>query len=326
MANIYDMVDSWTDSGTIYTAIKMDTTDTASAASSLLMDLKVNGITQFKVRKNGFTTINSAIQAGTASSDYIAVGASDAGAFLNQMGNGFIDAVGSTARWGMGANSTTIDAVLARDSADVISQRRTTTAQEMRWYFTYTNSSNNEYAFINPTSSGVNFGYHKNGTGTFRSIRFYTSSLARWIIDTSGNWVAATDASYDIGQAGATRPRHSFISGTYTGGLISLAAGTISSNQPNIFLQTWNAAGVTFTGFKVNISDSASAAASLLLDLQIAASSKFSVSKAGVVTAASFIQGKLQTNTAATVGTVTCDKLLTLYDSAGTAYRVPCTI
>ena len=56
MANIYDMVDTWTDSGTTYTAIKMDVSDTASAAGSLLIDLKVGGVTQFSVAKDGSMT------------------------------------------------------------------------------------------------------------------------------------------------------------------------------------------------------------------------------------------------------------------------------
>jgi hypothetical protein len=51
---------------------------------------------------------------------------------------------------------------------------------------------------------------------------------------------------------------------------------------------TWNAAGVTFTAWLLNVSNSASAAASKLLDLQVDSVSKFSVTKAGSVTAASF--------------------------------------
>jgi hypothetical protein len=48
---------------------------------------------------------------------------------------------------------------------------------------------------------------------------------------------------------------------------------------------TWNSAGTTFTGIGLNVTDTASAAGSLLLDLQVGGSSKFRVTKAGVVTA-----------------------------------------
>jgi hypothetical protein len=56
MANIYDMVDTWNDGATTFTAIKMDVTDTASASGSLLLDLKVGGVTKASIDKNGNLT------------------------------------------------------------------------------------------------------------------------------------------------------------------------------------------------------------------------------------------------------------------------------
>lgn len=50
--------------------------------------------------------------------------------------------------------------------------------------------------------------------------------------------------------------------------------------------QTWNGPTVTFTGLKVNVTDTNSATASLLLDLQVGGTSKFSVTKAGGATVA----------------------------------------
>jgi hypothetical protein len=47
---------------------------------------------------------------------------------------------------------------------------------------------------------------------------------------------------------------------------------------------TWNAGATTFTAFKMNVTDTASNAASLLLDLQIGGSSRVSVTKGGVLT------------------------------------------
>jgi hypothetical protein len=49
---------------------------------------------------------------------------------------------------------------------------------------------------------------------------------------------------------------------------------------------TWNDVLTTFTAIKFNVTDTASAAGSLLADLQIGGSSRFSVSKAGNVSAA----------------------------------------
>jgi hypothetical protein len=57
---------------------------------------------------------------------------------------------------------------------------------------------------------------------------------------------------------------------------------TVTTSQPLIDVsQTWNNAAVTFTSFKLNITDTASNAASLLMDLQVGGASAFNVSKAG---------------------------------------------
>lgn len=62
---------------------------------------------------------------------------------------------------------------------------------------------------------------------------------------------------------------------------------TITASAPLLNLsQTWNNAGVTFTGIKLNVTNTASAVASLLLDLQTGGASQFSVSQAGTVAAA----------------------------------------
>lgn len=60
---------------------------------------------------------------------------------------------------------------------------------------------------------------------------------------------------------------------------------TVTADTPlaNV-AQTWNAAGVTFTLLKANVTDTASAAASLLVDLQVGGSSKFKIDKAGNAT------------------------------------------
>ena len=46
----------WNSIGTTFSAIKMNVTDTASAAASLLMDLQVGGVSQFRVSKGGQVT------------------------------------------------------------------------------------------------------------------------------------------------------------------------------------------------------------------------------------------------------------------------------
>jgi hypothetical protein len=62
-------------------------------------------------------------------------------------------------------------------------------------------------------------------------------------------------------------------------------AGTLTTDVKVLDLSaTWNDAGVTFTGLKFNVTDTASNAASLLLDLQVGGNPIVSVRKDGQVT------------------------------------------
>jgi len=59
----------------------------------------------------------------------------------------------------------------------------------------------------------------------------------------------------------------------------TLAAGTLTTSQPLTLTQTWNAGGVTFNALLVNVTATASAAASTLMDLQVGGSSKLNIGK-----------------------------------------------
>ena len=66
---------------------------------------------------------------------------------------------------------------------------------------------------------------------------------------------------------------------------LNVASGSLTTSMPILnSTQTWNAVGTTFTGIKENITDTASASGSLLMDLQVGGISKFNVTKAGALT------------------------------------------
>lgn len=69
------------------------------------------------------------------------------------------------------------------------------------------------------------------------------------------------------------------------GGLLgstTLSGATITADAPVLNMsQTWNNSGVTFTGLKFNATDTASAAASLLMDLQVGGVSQAYILKGG---------------------------------------------
>ena len=63
------------------------------------------------------------------------------------------------------------------------------------------------------------------------------------------------------------------------------AKALVGGSVPDM-VAAWNDVAVTFNGIKLDITDTASAAASKLIDLQVATVTKFNVTKAGNVTAA----------------------------------------
>lgn len=69
---------------------------------------------------------------------------------------------------------------------------------------------------------------------------------------------------------------------------LTITGATQTTSQPALNItQTWNGGAVTFTGLKANITNTASAAASYLLDLQVGGSSKMNVRRDGTIQLAS---------------------------------------
>jgi hypothetical protein len=67
MAFIYDLTDTWSAGGTTFNAIKMNVTDSASAAASKLVTLQVGGSEKFSVQKDGQGYFSGNVGIGTAS-------------------------------------------------------------------------------------------------------------------------------------------------------------------------------------------------------------------------------------------------------------------
>lgn len=67
-----------------------------------------------------------------------------------------------------------------------------------------------------------------------------------------------------------------------TNNSVDLGGATLTASDPVLDLsQTWNSGATTFTGAKLNVTDTASAAASELLALQVGGTNKFSIAKSG---------------------------------------------
>jgi hypothetical protein len=180
MANIYDLSDTWNAGATVFTAIKMNVTDTASAAGSLLMDLQVGGVSRFSVGKGG----QLAVVNGTAAAPSISfadetntgmfravtnqIGYTIGGVIKARLGSADLSVVANHfIGWSVDAGGfgTAIDTRLYRDAANTLAQRNGVNAQAFNLYNTYTDASNYERGFMRWVSSNLEIGAEGAGTG-----------------------------------------------------------------------------------------------------------------------------------------------------------------
>jgi hypothetical protein len=227
-AYIYDMVDTWNAGATTFTAIKMNVTDTASAAGSLLMDLQVGGSSKIRITKAGlidFDAAGSGFLRDTGGGQLRwRIAGSDRGSF----GGGVISIFGS----GTLQLGDLSDTILTRDAANTLAQRNGVNAQTLRVYNTYTDASNYERveAGANVSGLGANtFGLMTTRAGTGSSRALYvgtngasnlwltTNNTGRWAVDNNGHFLAGADNTYDIGASGANRPRNLYVAGAIFG-------------------------------------------------------------------------------------------------------------
>jgi hypothetical protein len=185
MADIFDLADTWNNGATTFTAIKMDATDTASAADSLLLDLLIGGGSKFSVDKAGRITIpqSSAYDEPsfkiTGFDTGIAITASTVvGLISNGTGvAGFKFNTGLMMKstlpisWGNANINGSADTLLYRDAAGIIAQRNGTNAQTGRLYGSYTNSTNGRWFETAVTTAGVvSLTATGNGTGASGNV------------------------------------------------------------------------------------------------------------------------------------------------------------
>ena len=191
MAYIYDIADTWNASGTTFTAIKMNVTDTASAAGSLLMDLQVGGVSKFNVTKAGTTTFSGNLQIANNA------------VYIEGTAVGTIRVPGASGYYGWTTNSastsaSTIDLILARDAANTLAQRNGVNAQAFNLYNTFTDASNYERGFMKWVSNALQIGTDKLGTGTARELEFFTNGVARVRITSDGTLRGLSGYIYNL--------------------------------------------------------------------------------------------------------------------------------
>jgi len=238
------------------------------------------------------------------------------------------------------------DTVLRRDDANTLALRNGATGQEFRVYDIYTSGSNYRRLTLgNGGGAGVIVSVNGAGTGNNGSlylrasvnagtIEFGTASTDRWRMDASGHFLAITDNTYDIGASGASRPRNVFVASQVNALYLVSAAAALNGNGGIYFGVTGTGAQIQATA--VGVLALANYAGTDFSRLQFGGTtSSFPAIKRSSTTlqarladdtAFASVQGKLTTDTAYTAGSIVPTGYLTLYDSTGTAYRVPCVV
>jgi hypothetical protein len=209
-ANIFDLADVWNDAATTFTAIKMNVTDTASAAASNLIDLQVGGVSRFSISKSGLLrgSVNYVASGESESNDpfsitsVTAVGGTrtfsiDKFGALNLGVNQVIKFGGSIIINGAGESwlgnavggrcfaAGNAYADLARneirlggtnrtnifvEAADTLAQRQGTNPQAFNLYNTFTNATNYERARMGWAGNAFQIRPEADGTGTERVL------------------------------------------------------------------------------------------------------------------------------------------------------------
>jgi len=197
---------TWSNSNSAFTGLLVNITNTASAATSKLIDLQLGGTSQFYVDRTGSIVGNVANAATllTSALNYVSFdirgggGATASGIRFAGTGTGSqaMDfwAINGTYIFNSSASSSSGSGFrLVAESNDVCSIRNGTNPQTYNVYNTYSNSTNYERGKIAWTTNNVlTIGTEKGtGGGSARALELQTDGTTRFTISTSGSCTTA---------------------------------------------------------------------------------------------------------------------------------------
>lgn len=180
---VIDATATWNNAAVTFTGIKLDVTNTASAAGSNLLDLQVGGVSQMRFTAGG----QLLVPAGTNPAPGLAAADDpDTGIQLNVSSVGVITngafrfaVTGNTLQYFGGISAdlqlrqdvsmitfgSLFDTILARDAANILGMRNAANANTFRVYGTFTDSSNYERATLS-TQQGASITLAAETAGT----------------------------------------------------------------------------------------------------------------------------------------------------------------
>jgi hypothetical protein len=379
-APLINATQTWNSGGVTFNGLLLNVTDTASAAASTLLDLRVGGSSKVVIDKYGQIKQAAAVTGGTygieigngasggaSSHSYIRLKTNWGDLNLCSWGGVFgfqapltvagTVNINSDEYYGISSGtafSATADTRLYRDAAGILAQRNAGNAQRFNLYGAFTDASNYRRLFLSSTTAGaftlgvegagtgasgntltignqLLFGDGTNSvpsisfsndtdTGIYRqtnAINFAVNGVLRQQFQTDGSiYIIGTSPFLYAGGTGNFTIQSAVGSINLIASSIGVSPSTLTGSSATSALdiaQTWNTTG-TPTLIKANVTDTASNASSLLMDLQVGGVSRVSVDKTGALT----LSGNLtistknivtDTTTGTKIGTGTTQKL-----------------
>ncbi len=165
---LLDLATTWNNAPTIFRGIRLNVTNTASGADSLLMDLQTGGATQLSLTPSGQLNLAGALQF-IGNAQIGSTGVNDVYITANQMRFG-----------GPG------DVALVREGGGQLALRRAANSQTFRLYNTFTDTNNYERGIFSWVSNALRIGTEHAGAGVARPLSFFTNGLERMRIAADG--------------------------------------------------------------------------------------------------------------------------------------------
>jgi hypothetical protein len=194
-APVLDLAQTWNNAAVTFTGIRFNATNTASAAASRILDLQVDGTTQFAVRRG--TSSTAAYAAPSQIEWYLGTQATPitfdgtgtpAPSIIAPQLIANTDLNITAGRFGSGN-------LFLRSQSNLVEIRgvTATSAQELRINNTFTSATNHERGFLRWSSNVFQIGTEKgSGGGTARALEFQTDGVTRMGITTGGNITIGT--------------------------------------------------------------------------------------------------------------------------------------
>jgi hypothetical protein len=144
------------------------------------------------------------------------------------------------------------DVLLVRDAANFLAQRNGTSAQEFHIYNTFTDASNYERGLLGWSGNVFRVRTEHDAPGVARELALGVGGNDLWTITTVNNFVANIDNTYDIGAAGATRPRTGYFGTSVVTPLVDSGSANGLSLKVNSgeTVATFERNGVTANNFR----------------------------------------------------------------------------